>query len=85
MGDETKDKTKDKSLMPCHGVMASDNSLVNQYLNRTGASGSRAWSIHVVSKEQFNTGFRCLVRNQKDEVVAAQRAEWVWRNDHLNL
>ena len=78
-------EVEDKLRMPCHGVTVLENSLVDQYLNRTGTGGGGARSIHLVSKERFDTEFRFLTKGQMDEVYAAQRAEWVWRNDHLNL
>ena len=73
-----------RPTMPCRGVTGLDDVLVDQYLNRTGAGGGGARSIHVISKERFGTEYRNLSRSQKDEVNATQRAEWVWRNDHLN-
>lgn len=84
-GKGTKDGTNDKSTMPCRGVTASDNPLVDQYLKRTGASGGGARSIHGISNERFNTEFKYLTGGQREEVYAAQRAERAWRNDHFNL
>lgn len=78
----TKGSVSRKPTMPCRGVTAMDNPLVDQYLNRTGAGGGGAPSIHTISKKRFGMEYRCLTREKKDEVNAVQRAEWVWRNDH---
>ena len=83
-----KDKGTNESVeltMPCRGVAELDNPLVDRYLNRTGAGGGGARSIHLISKERFNSEYKNLTKDQKDEVCVAQRAEWAWRNDHLNL
>ena len=81
----TEDKMNNKLSMPCRGATALDNLLIDQYLKRTGAIGGSARSIHTISKERFSADVKYLTRDQKDEVYAAQRVEWAWRNDHLNL
>ncbi|KAF9780748.1 hypothetical protein BJ322DRAFT_1011530 [Thelephora terrestris] len=79
-----KEKVEFKLTMPCRGVTELDEALVDLYLNRTGAGGGGARSVHRISEERFGKEYRHLTRGQKDEVDAAQRAEWTWRNDHLN-
>lgn len=71
--------------MPCRGVSDMDNLSVDRYLRRTGAGGGGGRSIHVISRERFKKEFRYLTRTQKEEVQAAQKAEWSWRNDSTDL
>jgi hypothetical protein len=86
-GGDTKerDEGKVKVKMPCCGVSDMDNLLVDQYLKQTGAGGGGGRSIHVISAERFKKKFRGLGRTEKEEVQETQRAEWIWRNDHLNI
>jgi hypothetical protein len=85
VGGNGKDMMKDKVNMPCHGVLDMDNLSINHYLKQMGAGGGGGQSIHVISREWFEAGFRYLTCAQKEEVQATQRVEWVWRTDHLNL
>lgn len=80
-----KENIERKLTMPCRGVAELDNPLIDQYLNRTGAGGGGARSIHLISEERFNTEYKYLTKDQKDEVCTTQRLGWAWRNDHLSL
>ena len=83
--DRENESGKGEVRMPCRGVSDVDDQFVDRYLKRTGAGGGGGRSIHVISGERFKKKFRYLTNAQKEEVQVAQRAEWVWRNDHLNL
>ena len=74
-----------KAKMPCRHLSNVDNLFIDRYLKRTGAGGGGGRSIHVISKERFKKEFRYLARAQKEEVQETQKAEWAWKNDHLNL
>ena len=76
---------RSEAKMPCRGVSDMDDLFVSRYLKQTGAGGGGGRSIHVISRERFEKQFRYLTRSQKEEVQEVQRAEWAWRNDHLNL
>jgi len=76
---------KSEAKMPCRGVSDMNNPLIDRYLKRTGAGGGGGRSIHVISRERFNEEFKYLTATQKEVVQVAQRTEWAWRNDHLNL
>ena len=83
--DEERAGGKGEAKMPCRGVSNMDDPFVNRYLKRTGAGGGGGRSIHVISRERFEKEFKYLANTQKEEVQVTQMAEWVWRNDHLNL
>lgn len=81
----SRESGKDEAKMPCRGVSDMDNPLVDRYLKRTGAGGGGGRSIHAISRERFKKEFKYLTPAEKEVVQVAQRAEWAWRNDHLNL
>lgn len=88
-GECCRESGKGEMRMPCRGVsdmdILDDDPLIDQYLKRTGVAGGGGRSVSIISMERFKKKFRNLTQIEKEEVRATQRAEWMWRNDHLKL
>jgi hypothetical protein len=71
-----------KVNMPCPGLDAKIDSLVADYLARSGAQGGGASSVTKLSLSMYAKKYSLLSSPRKIQVKTAQSHEWKWRNYH---
>lgn len=75
--------TSTPSLIPCPGLTASDHPRIPLYLERTPATGGGSSKITKVSASLYpKVRYTDLSAEQQQNVLAAQRLERRWRNEH---
>lgn len=69
--------------IPCPGLSGSNHPRIPLYLERTPATGGGSSRIDKVSETLYpKTPYTNLSTKKQQDVIAAQRLHWRWRNEH---
>lgn len=80
---QKKNDRKPATCIPCPGLSASDHSRIPLYLERTPATGGGTSKINKVSASLYpKVCYTDLSAEEQQNVLAAQRLERRWRNEH---